>query len=680
MNTEKESILQELKQHLVKILFFLASAGNILIFVPGAGSFKAIPLLFFITGCILLSSVSLFLLRKWDMGEKKGFIYLLLCGMFFLLLPFLDLYIPQNFRILFSTLPLILLLLFAVLFSRWTFAGTGVSTHFLALIAGFSAGGLLYFFPVSIVKEICIFIKILAPFIPLWILFLCIPSFLRTDRKKVFWSRTLILLFLICGAAGQFSPAGKSAGFLAKTSLIAAEKNVLDEGKVVLAASIGAGQFKNKPVTFYIAGDSASAGYILQKKSFPARVVLAENSYNEHILFDNTDSALPPYSGKADIVFVALKELSFPMDIFLTERVLSALRKKFTPGGGVFIFLLPELDADLSQKVIDETSRKLSRLYANILSISNPKMLLAANLPLCCEPEKLEEALWVKNEEEKEKIFPEGFLQIFTPELSRSRVCKKMENDEKSEEEILPLPFLLQEKLAHGFEGEIWGIFNFWTGVYKRIFFLFWGVFLAGYFIFRYFCSPGVCQKQHFCFFEQIFFLTAMPLSFLLRCPEKIPGGSLLFFHILLPFFMAFFSAALWSQSSGKIPETNREKSRKWNKFFPLYSITAMLLLFHVYFIRWDIFPGGIPFFLPASVFLLMTAGASCGVTLKEILKNMQEKDLSTLLLCALAGFLTALILILPLAYGESFLMIPPAVFMVLLQICVLRKNEKIYQ
>ena len=457
-----------------------------------------------------------------------------------------------------------------------------------------------------------------------------------------------------------------------------------DTGKVVLASSIAIGQF-TQPVTILVAGDP-DAGYILREKGFPARIVLAETSLQENILQDDA-LLLPAYSGKADIYFIALKELSFPSDFFLTERGLEYFRGKTVPGGGVLALLLPDLDADLLQKILDETRKVLSRDYANILSISNPRMLLASNLPLTADPVILENNLQeVCLKAGKKSIFPEGFLQIFTPELTKSSLYQRQKNI-PAPSFSLPLPFIVQEKLFEGAAGEILEIFHFWAAFYRKYFWFFWGFFLPGYFIFRYFFSPGERRKRLFLCFEHTFFITAIPLGVILSFPEKWQGRELLFFYMLLPGFFAFFTAYLWREDAGenfeKIPSSGgvkRSASFRKDRFLshlpPVCTVLILWIMPLLLPLKMNILPGGTSFHVLTLGLLLITAGTGGGLVLLETLKNLEQKSIPEILLAVLAGTGMAFLLVFPVAYSGSWLLlIPLMVFMTILQYCVLRKN-----
>lgn len=550
---------------------------------------------------------------------------------------------------------------------------------FSAMAAGLSGGILFAYLPIA--EEIRFSVRIFSSFAPLLLLIQYTFSIQEENKKKT--GKILFLIFiLICGGTGDFFIKEKIIAQPAKKEV--SPKEDPDPGRIILAGSIAAGQF-TRPVTIFLYGNQ-QAGSILQKSSFPARLFFCTELAGEQKLFDNRSSgqersSSPPetenQNKKADIILVCLKDFSFPENVFLTQRMLFSLRKKFKPGGGVFALLLPDKDKEkiFLQNIFQRVFPLLGSLYANILYIPEQKMFLASNLPLVTDPEILEENL--QEGSRKKMYFPEGFLQIFAPELKKSLPYERKEG-----EKVKNIPYfswLLPAPGGSDMDHFLFRIPEFFTALYRPYRYFFWILFLPLYFIFRYFYSPGGKRKRKFFLFEHAFFLTSFPLVSLLSFPEKWSINAFHPFLLLLPAFLSFFFIFFRKDT---IEEEEKEKG-KYQKYFSFLTRLfpfSPFLLFIIFAEKNDgifslLFPRGIQPYTILLPLLFFFLGVGCSSSLAHTLKNTEQKEFPGILLWIFSGMILACCVTFPLAYGGLYIMLPLLVFMTLLRGCIYWKK-----
>ncbi|MBP5183307.1 MAG: hypothetical protein J6331_09815 [Lentisphaeria bacterium] len=530
--------------------------------------------------------------------------------------------------------------------------------------------------------------RFFAPLAPLLMLLLSLwASRRKENRSGKAWKCVLVFLLLAGGTAWIFF-------FLPADAWLFPERfsrPVLEKEKtpgpapVVLGGAVAASQF-SRGIVIHVFGDR-TAGLALWNCQFPARIVVLrtkdlsmEGDYPERpvLLPDQTGEKFSSRIGnprEPDILFIVPGALKFPFDVFLSPRVLHALGEEIAQKRGVFAFLLSDLEGEKAKKAQEEACGRLSRIYANVYAVSWPRMVLASDTALNLDPETLESS-W------GEEFFPKGVLKIFLPDLKKSSLYRKKGDAGKEAFPMMPFSFLLHGENHQGISGMILKVFLVWAEFLNEYFWLFWALFLPGYFVFRYFLSPGEKRKKFFQFFENAFFLAGFPLGTILLQPEKWLDKELIVSFLLLPGLTA--SLAAW-RSAGKRKKPSHAASffRKVLSFLrsllsALLPWLGLLLCLPGQELRAPcpaFFPFPFTFFRFFFAVLFLFGGAFCGSSLAGTAENLEKEELPRILLITLAGSSLAFLLILPVAFGGWTVMVPLFVFLSLLRICVLRKN-----
>ncbi|MBO4303687.1 MAG: hypothetical protein J6A21_03810 [Lentisphaeria bacterium] len=528
-----------------------------------------------------------------------------------------------------------------------------------------------------------------APFAPLLMLLLCLFASRREENcSQKAWKCVPVFLLLAGGAAGVFFLPANARTLPEKLSRVHEEKAKADPASTVLAGIVAAGQF-SRGVVIHVLGDR-TAGKFLRNGPFPARIAVLDtkNPFSEGELpmrVLDRNAFMPGKAGgthvsppeNPDILFASPGELKFPFDVFLSLRLLRALDGQFAHGRGVFVLLLSCLEGEKAKAAEEEACRRLSRIYANVYAVSTPRMVLASDAALNLDPE----TLGIRGGEE---FFPKGILKIFLPDLKKSPLYRKKGDAEKETFPMMPFSFLLHGEARQGLSGMIRKAFLFWAELLHESYWLFWALFLPGYFVFRYFRSPGEKPKKFFRLFEHAFFLAGFPFGVICLLPEKWLAKELFLSFLLLPALAAFLAAGgiaagRKNASSGSTPSVSRRilslLPSLLSSLLPWLGLCLCMAEEEHCTPGPAFFPFALSFFRFSLALLFLLAGAFCGSSLEETMEGLEKEELPRILLTALAGSFLAFSLILPVAFGGYGAMIPLFIFLSFLRICVLRKN-----
>ena len=449
----------------------------------------------------------------------------------------------------------------------------------------------------------------------------------------------------------------------------------------LFAYAISAGQFEKVP-HIYIT-PRCGMGEKLFKKGFPGSFHISSNLFSGEKLLQNLpddssrqEKEVLTGNHKEDILFAVHSGMDFSSDAFFTAGYLFPLKEKLAKDG-VFVLLLPQVKADLYQKIVDHTAPILCSIYKNVLPVAYPQMILASDRVLITDQEKLEKNLLSFTEKEKSP-FPASFLQIFTPHLSKGRLLtSSKENPAKSLREKESFPWELREKCYDGFYGDLWYLFRLWSEFFHQYFYGIWGGIILLYFIFRYFCSPGEKRKRLFHFFEESFFLIGFPAAVFSASPGKWEKDEMVLF-LLLPFLTCLFFSLIFflAEKGGMNQQTDLRKGKKLF-CFSLPAVFAPFLVPCIYHTGGErIFSSLHPRGMLIFILLLLLAGsiASSGIFYQKF-KAMTLREIPQLILVLLLSLAAVFFLIAAVSCNGIIPVLPPLLLMGMIQFSMIYRK-----